>query len=202
MVVKQPSPSRKKSSKLRLLLPLFIVLLAVVGYLAKNYLVVAVVNGQPISRLAFVKELERQSGKKVLDSLITKTLILQEAKKQNFTVSEDQIDAELEKIESELASQNQNLDQLLALQGLDRSQLREEIRLQKIVEGLAGTQISIEESEIDAYLDQNKDFLPTDLSDEELRNLAEQQLRQEKLRQRVTDWLDSLRQNAQIQYYL
>src|SRR5688572_16109970 len=47
-------------------------------YFLRGVFVAATVNGKPISRLALVKELEKQNGKETLNSLVTKELIFQE----------------------------------------------------------------------------------------------------------------------------
>jgi len=56
---------------------LAILLLSGLLYYFKNQFVVALVNNQPIWRLTLIKEVEKQAGEAVLDSLITKALVLQ-----------------------------------------------------------------------------------------------------------------------------
>ena len=47
---------------------------------SRGLFVVALVNGEPISRIEVIKALEKQGGKATLDSLVTKKLIAQEAR--------------------------------------------------------------------------------------------------------------------------
>ena len=86
----------KKLVALAALIILFIILLL---YFFKGLFIAAIVNGEPITRLSVVKELEKQSGKATLDNLITKKLILQEAKKRNVQVTKADLDSEIKKIE-------------------------------------------------------------------------------------------------------
>jgi len=109
---------------------------------------VATVNGQPISRLTLIREMEKSSGKQVLEGLIGKTLILQEAKKQNIFVGKEDIDQEMAKIEENFKNQGQDLNQLLAFQGMTRADLEEQIQLQKTAEKLAG---STESAQVQAW---------------------------------------------------
>jgi hypothetical protein len=88
-------PFRIRRSYVITLAGLIIVMSAV--FFARNYLIAAVVNGQPISRLTVIQDLERQGGKQTLDTLITKSLIKQEAKKKNITVSQADINSELKR---------------------------------------------------------------------------------------------------------
>ena len=96
-------------------------------YFFRGLLIAATVNGQPISRFSVISALEKQSGKQTLESIIVKTLILQEAKKQNIAISKSDLDQEIKKIEAEVSSQGQNLDQLLLAQGMSRKDLTEQI---------------------------------------------------------------------------
>ena len=109
------------------------------GLLLKKELVVATVNGQPIFRLTLIREMEKNSGKQVLEGLIGKTLILQEAKKQNVSIGQEEINQEMAKIEENFKNQGQDLNQLLAFQGMTRADLEEQIQLQKTAEKLAGS---------------------------------------------------------------
>ena len=79
-----------------------ILLLGGLGYYYKNLLVVATVNGSPISRWSVLSQLEASSGKSVLDSIITKKLIEDEASSKNVSVSAEDIDGEIKIIEERL----------------------------------------------------------------------------------------------------
>ncbi|MGB9706823.1 MAG: SurA N-terminal domain-containing protein [Microgenomates group bacterium] len=127
---------------------LVVFILVTSGYLLKNELVVATVNGQPISRFTLIRELEKNSGKQALESLIGKTLILQEAKRQNVSVGQQEIDQEMKKLEENFKSQGQDLEQLLAFQGMTKASLEEQIRLQKTAEKLAD---STESAKVQAW---------------------------------------------------
>src|SRR4030042_6567735 len=75
------------SNKLPIILVLVILVLAAAGYRYKSLVVAATVNGAPIYRLSLIKQLEPQGGKTILDGIIEKTLIEQEAAKANISVT-------------------------------------------------------------------------------------------------------------------
>lgn len=193
--------SKTKNKKLVTLLAI-IFLTGGVLYRFRSQFIVAVVNGRPISRLTLIRELEKQAGASALDSLITKTLILQEAGKQNITISDDEVNEEIKRIEENLAKQGQDLNQLLSLQGGSQSELREQIRMQKMIEKIVGKDVEVADEEVNDYLEKNKDSLPEDMDMEEIKASVRRQLEQQKLTEKVQLWLKSLRDAAKINYLL
>lgn len=206
--VEQRAPVRSSSlwsvPKNRRYITLALILVLVLGalYLLRSFFVAAIVNGQPISRVSVVNELEKQSGKQVLDTVVTKTLILQEAKKQNVTVSQEEINQETKKIEDNVKKQGQTLDQVLALQGMDRAALVEQIRIQKTVEKILGKDIKVTDKEVDAYIETNKEALGADPTSNESKASVKQQLTQQKLSEKFQTWLDGLKKKAKINYFV
>ncbi len=193
---------REKSFRKKLVFVLSAIVLAGLVYYFKGLFVAATVNGEIITRLSLVKEIEKQAGQQILDGLVTKMIILQEAKKQNIFVSDGEVEAEIQKIEESLKSQNQNLDDVLVMEGLTREELRERIRLQKIIEVLAGKDIQITDEEVNQYFEENKSFYP-DASDEtETKEQIREQLRQQKISQNFQTLLKSLRDAAKINYFV
>lgn len=191
-----------KIGKRSLLLALVVIALAGLVYYFKGLFIVATVNGQPISRLALVRELEKQGGKQTLDGLITKTLVLQEAKKQGITVSGDEVGEEIKKIEENLTQQGQDLDKLLSTQGMTRNDLTQQIKLQKLVEKMAKKDISVSDQEVNDYLEKNKDTLPKGVDAEQIKVNIKQQLEQQKLNEKAQSLIQSLREKAKINYFL
>lgn len=190
-----------KPKKKQLAIFLVFVLLVSLFYFFKNQLIVATVNGKPIWRLTLVNELEKQAGQGVLDSLITRTLILQEAQKQKVVVSEDEVNSEVGRIEEEIRQQGQDLDSLLALQGISRVDLQEQIKIQKMIEKILGVNIKVTDEEIADFLEENKEFISEDLSLEEAREDAREQLRKQKINEEITNWIASLKEEATINYW-
>ena len=181
---------------------LIIVLIAGLLYLLRSFFIAAMVNGQPISRFSVISELERQSGKQALDTLVTKSLIMQEAKKQNVTVSQDEINKEIKRIEDNVKKQGQTLDQVLALQGMDRQALTDQIRIQKTVEKLLGKDIKVTDKEVSDYIEKNKDALGSDPTSEATKTQVKEQLTQQKLSEKFQTWLQDLQKKAKIDYFV
>lgn len=190
-------PRRRSQLAIIIILVLFAIL-----YYFKGLFIAAIVNGRPISRLSIVGETERQSGKQVLDSVIAKTLILQEAKKQHVEIEQKEIDGEIKKLEDTVSKQGQNLDMLLKGQGMTRDNLAEQIKLQKIIEKVVGKNIIVSDKEIDDFMEKNKDSLPQNDSSQNTRESVKQQLRQQKMSNKFKSFLDDLQKKAKIYYFV
>ncbi len=198
--------SLKKFSKKHLYLFVGIVAVGIILYNFRSQLIVATVNGQPIFRPALVKELENQAGTQVLDSLITKAVIIQEARKNSISITQEDIDAQIKEIEQNLLAQNQDLDEILKSRNMTRKTLTDEIRLQLIVEQLASQSSTISEDEINEALEQRKGFMPDEpleaSQEAELKAQLQIQLQEQKKAEAVQTWLQKVKGEAKINYLL
>lgn len=196
-----PSVNVYKMKKSHAVLLIVILVVAALVYGLRSFIVAATVNGQPITRLAVVKDAEKQAGKQALDNLVRNTLIEQEAKKQKVTVTDKEIDDEIKKAEESLAKQGRKMDDVLALQGLTRQDLRKLIRLDKLVTKMVG-KVVVTDKDVNDYIDKNKDTLPVGQTDEQLRKTVKDQLTQQALSTKVQAWLAELQKKAKIQYFV
>lgn len=187
-------------------LPLIVLTSAIVIlgglYIAKSLFVAATVNGEPISRFTIIQELEKQGGKQTMGSIITKTLIFQEAKKQNITVSQKEIDDEIKKTEEQFTKQGQKLDDVLLASGLTRKGLEEQMKINTLVEKLIGKDITVSSKEVKDYLEANKDSIPPNANTAELEKTVKEQLRQQKLKTKFDSWIMELQSKANINYFV
>lgn len=180
------------------IIALAVILIIALLYSLRSFFVVALVNGQPVTRLEFNQELEREAGKQALNSVISKTLVLQEARKKNITVSQKETDGQIKKIESGFSKQGRKLDEELSQSGLKRSDLVEQIRMQLLVEKLLSKEISVSDKEAKDFLERNKDQLPPGTTEQNIK----EQLKQQKLRDSFQTWVDKLQKDAKITYFL
>jgi hypothetical protein len=194
--------TEKKRSKLPFIV-LFILLLALLYYF-RGLFVAASVNGQLITRIKVIKNLEAQSGQQALDDIITKSIVEQEAKKKNIKVTDEDVKAEIVKIEASFAGQENgsSLDDLLSAQGMTRADLEERIRFQKIAEKLLEGTIEVTDDEVKTYIAQNKSYFPAGTSEDDMKVSAKEQVRQEKLNTQFQDLLGKLRNDAKIRYFV
>ena len=179
-----------------------VVVLAVLVYVFKGLFIAATVNGQPIARLSVVSQLEKQNGKQALDNLIVQSLVMQEASKKHITVSQADVDGQIKKIDDQLKTQGVTLADALASRGMTQSDLVEQIKLQEVLNKLVGSSVSVSDADVQSYIDKNKDTLPTDLSDDQLKAQVKSQLQQQALQTKTQTFVSDLQKKASIQYFV
>jgi len=199
------SEATAKFSKKTFVYGLVLVIVAGLIYFSGKTFFAASVNGKLISRLSVISELEKQGGKKTLDTIILKTLIDQEAKKRKISVSAKDLDAEVSKIEKNIASQGATLDSLLQQQGMTKKDLVEEIKLQLLVTKMVDNKISVTDKEIDDYLASQKEQSSLGLgqSTQELtRDQAKLAIKQQKIQTKIQTFVADLKSKAKISYFI
>lgn len=186
----------------KILFVLGAVVLGLALYFFKSVFVAAWVNGTPISRIALIKQLEKQAGKQTLDGLIDKALILQEGKKSGVNVGAQTLADEVKKIEESLKTQGLELDKALAERGQTREDLNEQIRIQKIIETILGKNITVTEEDLKTYFDSNKEAFAKGAKLEDVKTQIRDQVIQSKLYSEYQKWIVDLRNKAKIYYFV
>ncbi len=182
------------------------IILAVVALIGLLYsfrgaFLAATVNGKPITRYQIMREAEKTQGVQLLENLVLEELIVQEAKSKGIQLTSDAIDARIEEIRQNVADKGQDFEQLLAMQNLTLKDLRKQVEQWQIIEELVSSDIEVTDEQIDAYIEQNKDFLPEDMEEQELREMISEQLKQQELSTRYQQWSEDVRSKAKINYF-
>src|SRR3989344_5443967 len=178
-------PQLNTSSESRLpgrskyIVPALIVLAILAVYLTGKGLLVAMVNGRPITRLNLFHEMEQQIGKQALDSLITRALIKQEARKQGVTMTNDEVAQKISSIEELVQKQGQTLDDALAYQGMTRDDLNSQLEIQLLIEKLV-EEPTVTDEEIDTFMENQKDYMDENADEAQARSDATDYLKQQK----------------------
>ncbi len=178
------------------------VLVLIVGglWLTRGLWVVATVNNEPIWRYTIVKQLEQQAGAAALEEQVTQILIIQEAQKQNLTVSAEEIDSEVEKFKQQLEEQGQGLtlEVALAQQGITEEDLRKNIMFQKYIEVLLADKVEVSDDETKEYFDLNQAFFGEEQTLEDVKDQVVAQVKSQKLQQEFQPWMAEIRDSANI----
>ncbi|MFA5827732.1 MAG: SurA N-terminal domain-containing protein [Candidatus Shapirobacteria bacterium] len=181
-------------------LALLVLVLAALGYGYYRYWNVAIVNGQPISRIAYIQTMEKQGGKAVLDRMVQETLVRSEAKKKGVQIQQQAIDEEIKKIETQITAMGQTMDEALKAEGITRAQLEDQIRMQKMVEVMANANAEVTQAQIDDFIEKNKDQFPKGTTKEEMQSTAKEELTSQAGNEAISKWLAELNKNAKITY--
>lgn len=187
-----------KNKKISGGIAIVVVVVVLLAILFKSVFVAAMVNGEPITRLSVVTALEKQGGKAMLDGLITKKLIFQEATKRNITVTQGDIDAEIKKISANIQVQGSTLDQALASQGMTQSDLNDELRIQLALNKMVGTDVSVTTKEVDDFVAANKAQMAPGTTEVQFREQATAQLKQQRLQTKTQTFIKSLQDKAKV----
>ncbi|MBL7159017.1 SurA N-terminal domain-containing protein [Candidatus Microgenomates bacterium] len=181
---------------------LTVLIIALLIFRFKHLFIATIVNNQIITRYSLNQELEKQAGEQVLETLVTKTLILQEAKKQGIKISQEDLDKKISEIEEELKSQGADLETLLLSQGQTRESFEEQLKIQLMIDEMLGKEVTITEEEIKTYFEENKDALGEEAVFEEVKEDLETQIKQGKIRDQFRPWLTEVEEKAKVYQFL
>lgn len=197
----QTNTSKKSSKKIfKLIISSAIVIL--IYFLVRNYLIVAIVGNKPITRFEMITELEKTSGKQVLENIVIKNLIIKEANKRNIIVSDDTINKEIQAIKDNLTQNNAVLEDVMKSENITMNQLKDNIVLQKYTQELLKDSITVTDQEISDYFDQNKDFFEAGSKLEDLSADIKNQIQQEKYQEEFTKLIEQLKTQYDIKYFI
>ena len=172
----------------------FIVLL----YFGKSLFVAAWVEGKPVYRLSLVRELEKQDGGQVLDNLIEQSLILQAAQKAKINIDDKTIQEVIAGIENNYQRQGSSLDEVLQFRNQTRTDLYEQIKLQKIVEQILAPSLKVTPEEISAYFNKYRASFPAKTTFDQVKSQIENVLLDQKLTDAYEKWMADLKTKAKI----
>jgi len=129
---------------------------------------VAIVNGEPIGTEALARELREAQGgvgegdapvqgdvlrRRVLDELVDRTLLLQQARARSIVVGQDQVERAFLRIRSEYPGTH--FDDLLAEERLSQTELKvrlkEQLTLERLFEDEVFPQVLVVDAEVERY---------------------------------------------------
>jgi foldase protein PrsA len=192
----------KQNSKFLMVVVVPVLATLVFLFFAKSLFVVAWVNKSPVFRINLIRELEKQGGTQVLDSIITEKLILQEASRNKVVVSKSEIDEQISSIEGQLKAQGVDLETALSMQGQNRSDLEKSVKLKLYLEKILGDKLKISETEIEEYYNTNKASLYANKKLDEVSSSIESSLKQQKLSENYQELITKLKENSSIKYWI
>ncbi|MGN7763684.1 foldase protein PrsA [Paenibacillus sp. 22594] len=116
---------------------------------------VASVNGTDISKSELYDKLVEAGGEATLQNLITNTLVDQEAKKANITVTDADITTEIEDLKTQFGGE-EALNNALQQSSMTLDDLKKQMPMQVKIRKLIEPKVTVTEDEISKYYDENK----------------------------------------------
>jgi hypothetical protein len=183
--------------------------------------VIAAVNGEEILRTDFDDLIIKQKAvlgepqndeqrqllqNQVLDIITSQKLLLQKANEAGLSITDDEIDSQISQIRAQFPDEQTFMDELVK-QNFTEENLRDSIRRDMIIQNYISSQVDLEsvtvsDEEIKAEYDlavTKQDNLP---ELEELSEPIKAQLIQQKQQQLVSQFIDKLRNESDIQIFL
>lgn len=190
----------KRISRKNLILIAILILIAVLWKFRSSF-IVAMVNGQPISRWQLNDRLSKKFGDQTLDSIINERLILAAARQKGIFVKSEEIDSRVKQIEQRLQGQI-SLDDALKAQGLTKDDFRKELEIQLSIEKMFDKEATLSAGEVDDYIAKNSQAYKNATDPAQVQEEAKSVLRQQKINDLFEKWFDDIRKNAKITKFL
>ena len=148
--------SRKPKSKTKILFGVAIAVSFFLGLWFRNFIPIAIVDGQFVNRTEFVSLLVEQAGKSVMQKIVIKKYVNDEAKRRKIKVTKEELQEQIKFVSDRLKREHATFEQYLAVQKLTERQFLEEMDLQLKVKKIFGPGILVTTKEIDQYLKDHK----------------------------------------------
>ncbi|MBY0215582.1 peptidylprolyl isomerase [Paenibacillus illinoisensis] len=116
---------------------------------------VASVNGSDISKDELYNELVSLGGESTLNSMITMKLIDQEAAKANVSVTEQDVNAEIETLKTQYGGE-EGLNTALSQSGMTMDSLKKNTEVQVKIRKILEPKTTVKDEDISAYYKENK----------------------------------------------
>lgn len=203
--------SRKKKFEIKnYIIPIasFLVILVialVLKFAVFNDTIVASVNGKPI----YLSDIEMRhalyqgiySKEEFLNQTITETILLQEAQKQGFSVSDEEFNEMMNIFLVSSGTTKENLDKQLKVLGSSYEEFeessRERVNINLLLESVL-VNITVTEKEMKDYYTEVKDDLPENVTYEDVEDLINQSLVLNKRDEMFGDYIEELKKDYEI----
>jgi foldase protein PrsA len=156
--VKREEPIVNSKSSLKVIAIIVVAGLLIIGALwtYNDLKAVARVNSTNITWKDFNNALKKQGGNQMLAGLLREELIRQGAKQYNITVTDEDVQAEMDKLADQFGS-SVGLEQVLSQYGMTVDDLKGQIKSTLLLEGIAAKDVTVEDEELKTYYEENKD---------------------------------------------
>ncbi len=195
----------KKAKSFHFLAPALIAVLVLIilggsAFLLREQIIVATVNGRPVFRFELNRRMTSSFGKETLENIIMEKLVSQEAKTRGISVSEAEIDAEVDKLSQSLG-EGTKIEEVLKLQGMTIADLRYQLKIKMLVEKILQGEVSVTEAEIDDFVKNNAgNLMATD--EAKRREEAKGVLFEQKINEKFQSWMGDVFEKAKINRFL
>lgn len=187
------------SNRQRLIMTVAALMLLGVLYLLYKFLVVAWVDGRPVTKITLYQQLEKRYGAEMKNQMIAEALIKSESQKRNVQVTAEEIESEYQKFILQYGGE-ENINAALTAQGVNPADFKEQIRMQTMIKKMFSN-VQISDDEVKTYLEQNKEQYAEATDPAKLQADVRAELEQQKITTDFRSWLqESLKSSRVVQF--
>lgn len=118
---------------------------------------IAAVGNVTLTEADWTNELKDKYGKLVLDKMIDREVVAEQAKRNGITVNKEEIEREVNNLHDRFPNQKEFLDMISEEAGSAQIEMKDEIRYYLLLEKLATMDVHISEEEMFRYYEQNRE---------------------------------------------
>ena len=192
-------PSRKLSNK-TLTYALIALAIGLLTYKYGPWVVPALVNNVPVTRMEIASRLEKSYGAQALDDLVNEKILDQAIAKSNVSIDEAKLKDQIKALESQFEATG-GLDEALKQRGLSRKELEKQIRTQLAVEIILADKINTSDDEIKTQYTAGAATLYKDKKLEEVSASIAEELKASKLRDSFLAWFEGIKKDAKVKNF-
>lgn len=192
-------PSRKLSNK-TLTLALVALAVGLLTYKVGPWIVPAIVNNTPVTRMEIASRLEKAYGAQALDDLVNEKILDQAIAKAGVKIDESNLTEQIKTLETQFESTG-GLEEALKQRGLTRKDLEKQIRTQLSVEIILADKINPSEEEVNAQFTAGVATLYKDKKIEDVADAIREELKQNKLRDSFLNWFAEVKKEAKVKNF-
>jgi foldase protein PrsA len=149
----------KQNKKLVLIMAVLILAIGLLlSFALTKDTAIAKINGEEISKDELYDEMVKQYGVATVERLIADKIVASEAKKQKITITDDELNKEVDKLKESYGG-DEVFNQVLESNNTTLDVLKEDLSNYLTLRKLIEPQIEITDEELKAYFDENKDSL-------------------------------------------
>lgn len=154
-----------------------------------------------ITQYQLYDEMKNLYGKQMLNELVSQSLITQEAKLQNITVEQQEIDKQVESMKQQSGSEEAFRDYLSNM-GMDEKNLREKLRVLMTRDKLLDKAFPVTEEQVKKYYDTNKEQMGSPVPElGKVREQIKQVLADGNRGDNYGRWMENLQKKYQVQWF-
>ncbi|MEH7272745.1 peptidylprolyl isomerase [Neobacillus vireti] len=150
---------------------------------------IAKIDGETISKDELYDEMVNQYGAATVEQMISDKIVALEAKKQKVSISDKELNEELDKLKESYGGE-EVFDQMLAANNTSLDALKEDLENYLTLRKLLEPRIEITDEELKTYFDENKDSLGEAEQVKASHILVEDEETAKEVKQKLTDGAD------------